>query len=62
MRNDKDEMPVLIETVMTVQQCKWSPDGSMFAVAGAAKDSNELKAVVQFYSNAGNHLKTLRVP
>jgi WD repeat-containing protein 35 len=33
----------------------------MFAVCGCITEGNEKRAVVQFYSNLGNHLKTLRV-
>lgn len=41
MKNDKDESPILIDTVMTISSVRWSPNGSMFAVAGSAKDKDE---------------------
>ncbi|CAD8136286.1 unnamed protein product [Paramecium pentaurelia] len=61
MKNDKDESPILINTDMTVSSVRWSPNGSMFAVAGSLKEKDDQRAVVQFYSNMGDHLKTLRV-
>jgi len=41
MRNEKDEQPVLIDTVMKITQCRWISDGSMFAVSGSVQENNE---------------------
>ncbi|KAL4456550.1 hypothetical protein ABPG74_000657 [Tetrahymena malaccensis] len=62
MKNEKDDEPVLIDTMMKIFTVKWNPSGSMFAISGTQDENGELKGVVQFYSNAGHHLKTLRVP
>ncbi len=68
MRNESDEMPVLIDSLMNAVGCQWNHDGSILAVAGTMsvsggagggdKDSN----VVQFYNPQGDHLRTLKVP
>lgn len=62
MRHEKDEVPILIDAVMKISQVAWNPSGNIFAVSGSVQEGSEYKAVVQFYSNTGNHLKTLRVP
>lgn len=46
MRNDKDETPILIDTVMKITQCRWIADGSIFAVSGGVQEANEYKAVL----------------
>jgi len=61
MKNERDESPILIDTVMTISCIRWSPNGSMFGVGGCAKEKDEVRAVVQFYTNTGDHLRTLRV-
>lgn len=61
MKNELDEAPVLIDTVMTISCVRWVPNGSLFAVGGCAKEKDETRAVVQFYNNNGDHLRTLRV-
>uniref|UniRef100_A0A0P4W8W7 WD repeat-containing protein 35 n=1 Tax=Scylla olivacea TaxID=85551 RepID=A0A0P4W8W7_SCYOL len=65
MRNESDDMPVLIDTGMSVCACQWNHNGSVMAVAGTLhlsgigeKDCN----VVQFYNPFGEHLRTLKVP
>jgi len=48
---------------MLIKSCKWSPNGNVLAVAGSLLDAPENnKGVVQFYSNMGVHLRSLRVP
>jgi len=34
MKNEKDDEPVLIDTMMKIYTVKWNPSGSMFAVSG----------------------------
>ena len=46
---------------MNITGVKWNPTGTIFAVCGQMNEGGENKGVVQFYSNIGNHLKTLRV-
>uniref|UniRef100_A0A6A7G3L3 WD repeat-containing protein 35 n=4 Tax=Hirondellea gigas TaxID=1518452 RepID=A0A6A7G3L3_9CRUS len=65
MRNEGDDMPILIDTGMTVVSAQWNHNGSVIAVAGslqlasaAEKDCN----VVQFYTPFGEHMRTLKVP
>lgn len=41
MKSDRDESPILIDTVMEISTVRWSPNGSMFAVGGMAKDGND---------------------
>ncbi|XP_042241406.1 WD repeat-containing protein 35-like [Homarus americanus] len=56
MRNESDDVPVLIDTGMSVCACQWNHNGSVMAVAGTLhlstvgeKDCN----VVQFYTPFG---------
>ncbi|XP_076068879.1 intraflagellar transport protein Oseg4 [Oratosquilla oratoria] len=65
MRNESDDLPILIDTGMTVVACQWNHNGNVIAVAGTLqlsgmgeKDCN----VVQFYTPFGEHLRTLKVP
>ena len=58
MKNDKDDEPTLIDSTMDITSLRWNPSGTIFAVSGKMNDQG---AVVQFYNNTGNHLKTLRV-
>jgi WD repeat-containing protein 35 len=53
----------LIDTGMLIKSCKWSPNGNVLAVAGSLLDGPENnKGIVQFYSNMGVHMRSLRVP
>lgn len=38
MKHERDEAPMLIDTVMTIYTASWSPNGSIFAVGGCAKE------------------------
>lgn len=64
MKHEFDETPVLISTKMTIMSAKWCHDGSVFAIAGSQKVSNQDKEVncIQFYNPMGEHLRTLKVP
>ena len=41
MKHDKDEQPILIDTVMKISQSAWNPSGSMFAVCGCILEGND---------------------
>lgn len=34
MKNEKDDDPILIDTMMKIHTVKWNPIGSMFAISG----------------------------
>jgi WD repeat-containing protein 35 len=46
MKNDRDDLPVLIDAVMEISCVRWSPNGSMFAIGGSVKEKDESRAVV----------------
>jgi len=46
MKNEKDDEPVLIDTMMNIYTVKWNPSGSMFAVSGTQEENGENKGVV----------------
>uniref|UniRef100_A0A0G4GH72 Uncharacterized protein n=1 Tax=Chromera velia CCMP2878 TaxID=1169474 RepID=A0A0G4GH72_9ALVE len=77
MRSEADDKPLLIDTAMRVSgAAHWNPAGTVLAIAGVqtlvggpggdkgdkggggGREAN----VVQFYSNTGLHLRSLRVP
>lgn len=63
MRNENDDIPIIVDTKLQATDCQWNHDGSVLAVCGMKtfgndKDSN----VVMFYSPFGVHLRTLRIP
>lgn len=65
MRSDTDEKPFLIDTGLTVTSIRWNPQGTVLAVAGVPSvqtQADRAVVVTQFFSNAGVHLRTLRVP
>jgi WD repeat-containing protein 35 len=63
MRDETDDNPVLIDTGIQANYCKWNANGSVLAVAGAKIPSTEKDTqMVQFYNPFGKHLRTLRVP
>uniref|UniRef100_A0A1B0CRZ4 Uncharacterized protein n=1 Tax=Lutzomyia longipalpis TaxID=7200 RepID=A0A1B0CRZ4_LUTLO len=63
MRNENDDLPIIVDTQMQAISCQWNHDGSILAVCGmktsmADKESNQ----AMFYSAYGVHLRTLKVP
>ncbi|CAG0891619.1 unnamed protein product [Cyprideis torosa] len=66
MRNESDDVPILVDTGMKIVDSRWNHNGSVLAVAGflqMGEGGNEKDwNVVQFYSPFGEHLRTLRVP
>ncbi|XP_046859399.1 WD repeat-containing protein 35-like isoform X2 [Xenia sp. Carnegie-2017] len=64
MKNEMDDTPVLVDTDMTVQGIDWNTTGSILAVAGSQKLTQQDREVnvVQFYNPFGEHLRTLKVP
>ncbi|KAG9494630.1 hypothetical protein GDO78_002132 [Eleutherodactylus coqui] len=64
MRHENDENPVLIDTGMSVVSIQWNHCGSVLAVAGCQRITNQDKDIniVQFYTPFGEHLRTLKVP
>ena len=64
MKNERDESPVLIDTLMKISRIHWSPTGTVLAFAGTQVFTDEQERdgnVVQFYNAFGEHLRTLRV-
>ena len=65
MKGDTDEKPYLVDTALKVSSMHWNPQGTLIAFAGLPLVSNpddKPIVTVQFYSNTGVHLRTLRVP
>eukprot|EP00238_Polyblepharides_amylifera_P008608 CAMPEP_0196598138 /NCGR_PEP_ID=MMETSP1081-20130531/94147_1 /TAXON_ID=36882 /ORGANISM="Pyramimonas amylifera, Strain CCMP720" /LENGTH=1154 /DNA_ID=CAMNT_0041923789 /DNA_START=199 /DNA_END=3663 /DNA_ORIENTATION=- len=63
MRSETDEKAVLIDTSLRATRIKWNTSGTVLAVAGSQVTADMREAsMVQFYSAAGVHLRTLRVP
>eukprot|EP00775_Hariotina_reticulata_P008215 gene8215-8407_t len=63
MRHDMDDNAICIDTGLKPRAVKWNHNGSMLAVSGCQSlgEGRELW-LVQFYNQAGEHLRTLRVP
>ena len=62
-RKINDDRPILVDTGMFLKGARWNPNGNVLAVYGSLIEGTEgNKGVVQFYSNYGQHLRTLRVP
>ena len=65
MRGEDDDMPVLVNTMMTsVTVAEWSHGGQFLAIGGsqvAADRGDQELSCVQFYSPHGDHLRTLKV-
>ena len=62
MRKLGDTKPLLIDTGMFIKCCKWNPNGNVLGVCGSLAEGNEQKGIIQFYSNRGQHLRSLKVP
>jgi WD repeat-containing protein 35 len=70
MGHASDDAGVCVDTGLRVTHAKWSRDGRVLAVAGVAPAAAAAGGgpggrdpwLVQFYSAAGDHLRTLRVP
>lgn len=43
MKNDKDDMPTLIDTSLKIASAKWNPNGTILAISGTMADGNESK-------------------
>ena len=46
MKNDKDDMPIILDAYMTISTARWNPFGTMFAVCGfrnETRDNQEVK-------------------
>ena len=69
MRDDTDDLPVLIDTGISCNKIAWNTFGSVLAISGtkieeATATGGPRKEVqmVQFYNPFGKHLRTLKVP
>ena len=62
MENEKDASPELIETNLQLEAMNFSPDGLYMAFSGTKRVSGKDSPMVYFYSSAGQHLRTLKVP
>jgi hypothetical protein len=63
MRKLGDTKPFLVDTGMFIKACKWNPNGNVLGVCGSiSENGSEPRGVIQFYSNRGQHLRSLKVP
>eukprot|EP00038_Savillea_parva_P017457 m.20369 g.20369 ORF g.20369 m.20369 type:complete len:1166 (+) comp3785_c0_seq1:132-3629(+) len=62
MDKPTDPHPVLIDTEMTVAECRWNQRGTVLAIAGTERSDSSANNVLQFYSPHGDNLRTLKVP
>jgi WD repeat-containing protein 35 len=46
MRKETDEMPILVDTGMSIKSIKWNPNGNVLAVAGSLLDNSDGKGGV----------------
>ena len=65
-RGEEDPNATIIDTRMTLTQCKWNSKGNVLALAGTQKNVNREGeqrdvSMVQFYSPQGDHIRTLKV-
>lgn len=60
--NERDEVPVLIETQLKISAARWSPDGRLLAIAGVSfydglnvyvNEYSHVNSMVQFYTADG---------
>ena len=66
-RGDEDGNATIIDTRITLSQCKWNAKGTVLALAGTqrsvSRDGEERKiSIVQFYTPMGEHIRNLKVP
>lgn len=61
MRNENDDVPIIVDTQMQAISCLWNHDGTILAICGM-KDSLPDANQVMFYNPHGTHLRTLKVP
>ena len=59
MKHENDEGAILIDTSMTISCAAWNNTGKVLAISGSLPTDG---GVVQFYTNAGVHMRTLVVP
>lgn len=62
MKDEQDDYPIVLNTGVQIECVRWNPNGNILAVSGIIHDGQAKRAVVNFYSNIGDHLRTLRVP
>lgn len=64
MRSEQDDNPVILDTGLKTNDCQWSHDGSILAVAGRTTETNQSPSqnAVIFYSCTGKHLRTVKLP
>jgi WD repeat-containing protein 35 len=66
MRDENDDNPILIDTMINANRMEWNTNGSVLAIAGTkinVMPNGEQKEaqMVQFYTPFGKHLRTLKV-
>ena len=69
MRDDTDDLPILIDTGINCNKIAWNTFGSVLAISGTkieeatgAPGGRREVQMVQFYNPFGKHLRTLKVP
>lgn len=62
MNHEQDDYPIAFHTGVQIVCARWNPNGNVLAVSGVVTEGYEKRAVINFYNNIGDHLRTLRVP
>ena len=62
MNDEKDNSPDLIETKLSLLAMSFSPNGLYIACSGTRRLAGKEAPLIEFYSAAGQHLRTLKVP
>ncbi|XP_055618976.1 WD repeat-containing protein 35 [Toxorhynchites rutilus septentrionalis] len=63
MRNENDDLPVILDTNMQNIACMWNHDGTIIAVCGMKTNLNDKETnQVLFYTPYGVHIRTLKIP
>ncbi|XP_063704292.1 WD repeat-containing protein 35 [Culicoides brevitarsis] len=64
MRNENDDLPIIIDAGMQAIACDWNHDGTILGVCGMSSSGIDEKEsnMVKFYTPTGEHLRTLKLP
>ena len=61
MKSENDDAPTLINTSISIKRAKWSPNGLILAVCGYIQEQTNIQFVIQFYTSAGQYLRSLSI-
>lgn len=63
MKNESDDIPVIVDAGIQITCSQWNENGSILAICGMKNSINEKETnQVIFYSAYGQHLRTLKIP